>query len=157
MHTLHFKSWTEMAEERREGRGGSYCRSVNPILTRGQILPTLLLLEWTLQIFEQFGGSSGDFQNVLKISFSLFFLWADQERAKHCCKMGWIGYAILQVDQKAVREIQFLAYFYKVENYFYRTSPLWKHTVYCEESFFPGVSGLGKSSIIFLRCPTQLN
>ena len=52
------------------------------------------------------------------------FLWADQEMAKHCCQMGWIGYAILQVAQKANVEIKFLAYFCNVGNYFYCTSPL---------------------------------
>ena len=84
-----------MAEERREGRGGgSYCRSVNPILTRGQILPTLLLLEWTLQIFEQFGGSSGDFQNVLKISFSRFFFVGRPRKGKTLLQDGldWLCY-----------------------------------------------------------------
>ena len=40
------------------------------------------------------------------------FLKADQGRAKMCCQMGWIGCAILQVAQKAIVRIQFLAYFW---------------------------------------------
>ena len=40
------------------------------------------------------------------------FLRADQGRAKMCCQMGWIGCAILQVAQKAIVRIQFLAYFW---------------------------------------------
>ena len=40
------------------------------------------------------------------------FLRADQGSAKMCCQMGWIGCAILQVAQKAIVRIQFLAYFW---------------------------------------------
>ena len=40
------------------------------------------------------------------------FLRADQGRAKMCCQMGWIGCAILQVAQKAIVRIQFLAHFW---------------------------------------------
>ena len=42
------------------------------------------------------------------------FLRADQGRAKICCQMGWIGCALLQVAQKAILRIQFLAYFWNL-------------------------------------------
>ena len=39
------------------------------------------------------------------------FLRADQDRAKNCCQIGWIGCPIWQVDQKATVRFQFPAYF----------------------------------------------
>ena len=39
------------------------------------------------------------------------FLRADQDRLKNCCQMARIGYAILQVAQKALVVILFLACF----------------------------------------------
>ena len=39
------------------------------------------------------------------------FLRTDQGRAKNCCQIGWIGCPILQVAQKTIVTLQFLAYF----------------------------------------------
>ena len=48
------------------------------------------------------------------------FLRADQDGAKKCCQMDWIGCAILQVAQDAIMAIQFFVFFllfpHKVDN-----------------------------------------
>ena len=60
------------------------------------------------------GSLEGIANCARNLIFIIFFCREDQERAKHCCQMGWIGYAILQIAKKAVVETQFLAYFCNV-------------------------------------------
>ena len=52
------------------------------------------------------------FQNgEIRTNYRGGFLSADQNRAKHCCQMGWIGCAIQQLAQKTIITIKFLHIF----------------------------------------------
>ena len=60
---------------------------------------------------------------------------ADQDRAKQCCPMGWIGSAMQQVAQKAIMGFQFLPSSSRHEKYCRMLQRHFKESVNTAESF----------------------
>ena len=63
-----------------------------------KVFPTFFMFTWWREC-----------KNVQETWFSRWLSEGRQRQGKKCCRMGWIGCAILQVDQKATVEIRFLA------------------------------------------------